>query len=159
MRPTVGNMLRAGRLATFADVLALLIEQDVAMDEAVGLAARARSLGMELMACESAPTMAAVERIIAGGLHAAINVKLCRSGGFFRSLEIVQRLRTAGLRFQIGCTLGESGLLSAAERPAAMGCAANASTVAVRSEADIPLPETSATSTTHSRPPCRSTTW
>ncbi|MEO8494096.1 MAG: type II secretion system F family protein [Planctomycetota bacterium] len=39
--PTVARVLHAGRLATFADVLALMVEQQVALDEAVVLAAEA----------------------------------------------------------------------------------------------------------------------
>lgn len=39
--PTVGNLLFSGRMATFAETLALLIEHDVPLDEAVGLSADA----------------------------------------------------------------------------------------------------------------------
>jgi len=39
--PTVGNLLFAGRMATFAEVLALLIEHEVPLNEAVGLSSDA----------------------------------------------------------------------------------------------------------------------
>jgi general secretion pathway protein F len=39
--PTIGHLLYAGRVATFADVLALLVEHDVPLDEAIALAADA----------------------------------------------------------------------------------------------------------------------
>ncbi len=39
--PTVGNLLFAGRMATFAETLALLIEHEVPLGEAVGLSADA----------------------------------------------------------------------------------------------------------------------
>jgi len=39
--PTVGNLLFAGRMATFAEVLALLVEHSVPLDEAVELSADA----------------------------------------------------------------------------------------------------------------------
>jgi type II secretory pathway component PulF len=39
--PTAGKLLRAGRLATFVDVLALLVEQQVPLAEAVSLSAEA----------------------------------------------------------------------------------------------------------------------
>jgi muconate cycloisomerase len=72
--------------------------------------------GIILMACESAPTLADVERIIDEGYYQMINVKLNRSGGFRRSLKIIEYIRKEGLFFQIGCTLGESGILSAGGR-------------------------------------------
>jgi general secretion pathway protein F len=39
--PTVGRVLHAGRMATFADVLAMMIEQQVPLDEAIVLSAEA----------------------------------------------------------------------------------------------------------------------
>ena len=45
-----------------------------------------------------------------------INVKLCRSGGFRKSIRMIDHIRKSPLSFQIGCTLGESGILSAAGR-------------------------------------------
>lgn len=78
--------------------------------------------GVILMACESAPTLNDVERIIREGYYQMINVKLSRNGGFRRSLRIVDRLRTSGLSFQIGCAIGESGILSAAGRALGLLC-------------------------------------
>ncbi len=75
-----------------------------------------RSMGITLMACESAPTLEHVRTIIREGYYQMINVKLSRSGGFRRSLKIIERIRENALSFQIGCTLGESGILSAAGR-------------------------------------------
>jgi type II secretory pathway component PulF len=48
--PTLGHMRRAGRLATFADVLALLVEHQVPLDEAVVLSAEASGDGKLLTA-------------------------------------------------------------------------------------------------------------
>ena len=75
-----------------------------------------------LMACESAPTLKDIREIIEEGYYQMINVKLSRSGGFRRSLRIVEYLRAKGIPFQIGCTLGESGLLSAAGRVFGLLC-------------------------------------
>jgi len=75
-----------------------------------------RSEGIILMACESAPTLNDVNRIIAEGFFQMINVKLCRSGGFRRAFRMIDTIRNSPLSFQIGCTLGESGILSAAGR-------------------------------------------
>ena len=77
---------------------------------------RLKESGIGLMACESAPTLAEIERIIDGDLYDRINVKLCRSGGFRRTLKILNYLRQNEMSFQIGCSTGESGILSAAGR-------------------------------------------
>jgi len=81
-----------------------------------------KSYGVILMACETAPTVGDVERIIKDGYYEMINVKLSRSGGFRRSLRIIERIRSSGLSFQIGCTLGESGILSAGGRALGLLC-------------------------------------
>jgi muconate cycloisomerase len=51
-----------------------------------------------------------------------INVRLSKCGGFVRSLMMLDYLREVGIRFQIGCHLGESGILSAAGRALALTC-------------------------------------
>jgi muconate cycloisomerase len=78
--------------------------------------------GLTLMACESAPTLHEVKTILQEGCYRMFNVKLCRSGGFRRSLQIIDHLRAEKIPFQIGCTLGEAGLLSAAGRALGLVC-------------------------------------
>jgi L-alanine-DL-glutamate epimerase-like enolase superfamily enzyme len=78
--------------------------------------------GVTLMACETAPTLMEVKKIIRQGYYQMINVKLSRSGGFRRSLKIIEFIRKSGLSYQIGCTLGESGILSAAGRALGLLC-------------------------------------
>ena len=75
-----------------------------------------RSEGIMLMACESAPTLKDVKKIVDEKFYQMINVKLCRSGGFRKSIRMIDHIRESPLSFQIGCTLGESGILSAAGR-------------------------------------------
>jgi L-alanine-DL-glutamate epimerase-like enolase superfamily enzyme len=82
----------------------------------------ARASGLTLMACESAPTLPEVKAIIHEGHYGIFNVKLCRSGGFRRTLRIIDHLRREKIPFQIGCTLGEAGLLSAAGRALSLVC-------------------------------------
>jgi muconate cycloisomerase len=86
------------------------------------LAEAARAMGLTLMACESAPTLQEVKTIIDEGQYGMFNVKLCRSGGFHRTLQIIDHLRKKKIPFQIGCTLGEAGLLSAAGRALGLVC-------------------------------------
>jgi muconate cycloisomerase len=78
--------------------------------------------GLTLMACESAPTLQDVQAILQEGYYRMFNVKLCRSGGFRRTLQIIDHLRGEKILFQIGCTLGEAGLLSAAGRALGLVC-------------------------------------
>jgi len=85
-------------------------------------AEEARARGLTLMACESAPTLHDVKAIIEEGYYRMFNVKLCRSGGFHRTLQIIEHLRKEKIPFQIGCTLGEAGLLSAAGRALGLVC-------------------------------------
>jgi L-alanine-DL-glutamate epimerase-like enolase superfamily enzyme len=81
-----------------------------------------RSEGLTLMACESAPSLREVKTAIQEGYYTMFNVKLCRSGGFRRTLGIIDHLRRGKIPFQIGCTLGEAGLLSAAGRALGLAC-------------------------------------
>ena len=81
-----------------------------------------KAKGVTLMACETAPTLEAVETIIQEQYYNMVNVKLCRSGGFRRAFRMIDRLRSNGISFQIGCTLGESGILSAAGRILGLLC-------------------------------------
>ena len=78
--------------------------------------------GIILMADESACSLEDVERIIKEGNYKMINIRLSKCGGFRRSLRIIDHLRMNGLSFQIGCQLGESGILSAAGRALSLLC-------------------------------------
>jgi muconate cycloisomerase len=90
-----------------------------------GIAAFARQaerMGFTLMADESVCSLVDLERTIGEGHFGMINVRVSKCGGLRRSLQIIQRLREKGLSFQIGCQLGESGLLSAAGRALGLMC-------------------------------------
>ena len=75
-----------------------------------------------MMADELACTKTDVERIINDGHYKMINVRLSKCGGFRRSLDIIELIRSRGISFQIGCQLGESGILSAAGRALCLLC-------------------------------------
>jgi len=88
----------------------------------IEFAAMIQNHGVILMADESACSFEDVERIINEGNYKMINVRLSKCGGFRRSLRIIDHLRMNGLSFQIGCQLGESGILSAAGRALCLLC-------------------------------------
>jgi len=74
------------------------------------------------MADESACSLSDVENISRNGHYQMINVRLSKNGGFRNSLKIIDHLRRNGTSFQIGCHLGESGILSAAGRILCLLC-------------------------------------
>jgi L-alanine-DL-glutamate epimerase-like enolase superfamily enzyme len=81
-----------------------------------------RGHGVILMADESACSFADMERIVEEGHYSMVNVRLSKCGGFRNSLKKINYLRNQGISFQIGCQLGESGLLSAAGRALSLLC-------------------------------------
>ena len=74
------------------------------------------------MADESACCIADVKHILNQGGYNMINIRLSKFGGFKRSMDTIQWLRKKQIPFQIGCHLGESGLLSAAGRALSLLC-------------------------------------
>jgi muconate cycloisomerase len=76
----------------------------------------AKGAGITLMADESACSLEDVKSLAMDGYYDMVNIRISKCGGFRRSLKIIDHLRKEGIAFQIGCQLGESGLLSAAGR-------------------------------------------
>ena len=77
---------------------------------------------MILMADESACSLGDMEKIVSDGYYGMVNVRVSKCGGLRRSLRIIEYLRSMGIPFQIGCQLGESGILSAAGRILSLLC-------------------------------------
>ncbi len=101
-----------------------VVEQPLAPDdpELAGFAEEVKKYGSILMADEIACSMNDVKKIINEKNYGIINIRMSKCGGLRRSLKIVEHLRAAGLLFQIGCQLGESGILSAAGRALCLLC-------------------------------------
>ncbi|NIA08240.1 MAG: hypothetical protein GWP10_00310 [Nitrospiraceae bacterium] len=77
------------------------------------------SHGFQFMADESALTITDVEAIAENrGFH-MLNLRLSKNGGLFKILKMADIAEMAGLRYQLGCHVGETGILSALERVAA----------------------------------------
>ena len=81
-----------------------------------------RPHGVILMADESVCSLEDLERIVKSGFYRMVNVRLSKCGGFRKSLNMIGELRARGVSFQVGCQLGESGLLSAAGRALSLLC-------------------------------------
>ncbi|MCP3955638.1 MAG: hypothetical protein GY697_25975 [Desulfobacterales bacterium] len=73
-----------------------------------------RPMDIKLIAGQSAATVEDAADVVACGLHDTVSVQLSRSGGFHRSLKLINFMRQKGFKFQIGCHAAESCILSAA---------------------------------------------
>jgi len=100
------------------------VEQPLAPDEPdiSAFAQLMKDNGVTLVADELACSLSDVETIAEKGIYKMVNVRLSKCGGFRKSLGIIEYLRKNGILFQIGCHLGESGLLSAGGRALCLLC-------------------------------------
>lgn len=101
-----------------------VIEQPVMPDDPdiAYFAEMVQKSGVILMADESVCSLGDVKRILKEGYYKMVNVRLSKCGGFRNSLRIIDYLRQNKVLFQIGCHLGESGILSAAGRALCLLC-------------------------------------
>ncbi|MBW3540961.1 MAG: dipeptide epimerase [Planctomycetes bacterium] len=92
------------------------VEQPVPHAEVDGLAAFRGRLGVDLMLDESLCSRRDAEAAIERGTCDLFNIRLSKCGGFVRSLRLAAIAHRAGLGYQLGCQVGETGILSAAGR-------------------------------------------
>jgi muconate cycloisomerase len=92
------------------------IEQPVPHAESDGLATVRAALGIPLMLDESLCSLSDAQRAIELGTCDLFNLRLSKCGGFLRTLRIAALAHRAGLGYQLGCQVGETGILSAAGR-------------------------------------------
>jgi len=71
--------------------------------------------GLAIMADESFSDAASLERLIEAHACASFNVRIAKCGGVVASLARCRRILDAGIRLQIGCQVGETSQLSAAQ--------------------------------------------
>lgn len=92
------------------------VEQPVPHEEVAGLAAVRKAIHTPVMLDESLCGAVDGERAVAGGWCDLFNLRLSKCGGFVPSLRLAQLAKRAGLGYQLGCQVGETGILSAAGR-------------------------------------------
>jgi muconate cycloisomerase len=111
-------------LQLFKDYNIRFVEQPLTPDEQniAEFAELMQTNGMVLVADELACSLSDVEIISKEGFYEMVNIRLSKCGGFRRSFRIVDYLRKHGIHFQIGCHMGESGILSAAGRALCLLC-------------------------------------
>ncbi|NOX55237.1 MAG: dipeptide epimerase [Planctomycetes bacterium] len=92
------------------------VEQPVPHEQVGHLASVRRSLSVPIMLDESLCSLEDAYRAIEFGWCDLFNIRLSKCGGFLPSLRIAAIAHQAGLGYQLGCQVGETGLLSAAGR-------------------------------------------
>lgn len=92
------------------------LEQPVPHSEVAGLRQVRTELNVPIMLDESLCCHEDAERAIAGEWCDLFNIRLSKCGGLLRSLKLATLARQHGLGFQLGCQVGETGILSAAGR-------------------------------------------
>jgi len=92
------------------------VEQPVAKDNLEGFRIVTQYADMAVIADESVCSLEDAEKFISRRACDAFNIRLSKCGGFFASLAVAELARRGRLRCQVGCQVGETGILSAAGR-------------------------------------------
>ena len=92
------------------------LEQPVAHREVAGLVDVRRELGVPIMLDESLCSLSDARAAIDGDTCDFFNIRLSKCGGILNALQIAALAHRAGLGYQLGCQVGETGILSAAGR-------------------------------------------
>lgn len=91
------------------------IEQPLPADDLDGLARLVRETQAEIIADESFNDRASLEALVQKHACTGINVRISKCGGLTAAARRCEEAMGAGLAIQIGCHVGESSLLSAAQ--------------------------------------------
>lgn len=92
------------------------VEQPVPHEQVDGLSALRGRLGVPLMLDESLCSLVDARRAVERGLCDLFNIRLSKCGGFVNSVRVAAYAHQSGLGYQLGCQVGETGILSAAGR-------------------------------------------
>jgi muconate cycloisomerase len=104
------------KLAPLVPLGITALEQPVPHAEVDGLAAIRPRLTVPIMLDESLCSLSDARRAIERGTCDLFNIRLSKCGGFIPSLKLAAMAHAAGLGYQLGCQVGETGILSAAGR-------------------------------------------
>ena len=90
-------------------------EQPLPANDIQGLAELVQQTGLGVMVDESFHDAESLENLIAQRACTAVNVRISKCGGLMASFNRYKRALEAGLSVQVGCQVGETSLLSAAQ--------------------------------------------
>jgi L-alanine-DL-glutamate epimerase-like enolase superfamily enzyme len=105
----------AGLVAELASAGIQWFEQPVAADDLDAMAALVDQSGAAIVADESLTDRASLQTLLARRACTGVNVRLSKCGGLVAASARSHEALDAGLDLQIGCHVGESSLLSAAQ--------------------------------------------
>jgi len=92
-----------------------LFEQPLRADDIEGLARLVRDTSLSVMVDEGVTDRESLETLIARRACTAVNIRIAKCGGLVASFNRCLRALEEGLTLQVGCQVGESSLLSAAQ--------------------------------------------
>ncbi len=104
------------KLAPLISLGITTLEQPVPHDAVDGLAAVRARLAVPIMLDESLCSLSDGRHAIERGTCDLFNIRLSKCGGFINSLRLAAMAHNAGLGYQLGCQVGETGIMSAAGR-------------------------------------------
>lgn len=98
-----------------------LVEEPIGADheKMIILSGKTGDCGIIYVADESAVSFEDVENIIKDENFGMLNLRIAKNGGILRVLELADRAEHAGLKYQLGSHVGETGILSVIGRIAA----------------------------------------
>ena len=106
----------ADRLSPLLRFQPTSLEQPVPHADVAGLKAVRAEIATPVMLDESLCCVEDAQRAINGQWCDLFNIRLSKCGGIVRSLRLASMARQNGLGYQLGCQVGETGILSAAGR-------------------------------------------
>ena len=90
-------------------------EQPVASGDFAGMRQLVSATSLGVMADESLSTRESLRRLVEAKACTAVNVRISKCGGLIAATNRAREALAAGLTLQLGCQVGESSLLSAAQ--------------------------------------------
>jgi muconate cycloisomerase len=90
-------------------------EQPLPAGQLDGMAELVEKTGLYVMADESLSDAESLDRLIGMRACNAANVRVSKCGGLMAAIDRCRKARDAGMMLQVGCQVGESSLLSAAQ--------------------------------------------
>ncbi len=94
----------------------LAVEQPLARGREEELAELRQRSSVPIMLDESLLTAEGAERLVVAGRVDLFNIRISKNGGLVQSLRLAELAHRRGLDFQLGCMVGETGVLTAAGR-------------------------------------------
>ncbi|MEX0725039.1 MAG: enolase C-terminal domain-like protein [Planctomycetaceae bacterium] len=104
------------QLERFRDVNISSVEQPVPHEQLAGLAGQRGKSAIPIMLDESVCTREDLELAVREGYCDLVNLRISKCGGLISTCLIAAAAHEQGIGYQLGCQVGETGILSAAGR-------------------------------------------